>query len=143
MKVEADMSAAAARMTPNMNSTTGDVIGSNEDGGLGDVAQAGARAGINALTGDKIGVIRALASGASALGRVASQDANAATRNAFGDYLYADPAKTADALASRATIRNALVPGAGSVVPRSISALQNAMAIMAAHRGDNADQPNQ
>jgi hypothetical protein len=139
MKIEADMSAASARMTPNTNSTTGDVVGSQDGGVLGDLAEAGMRAAGNAFVGNKAGVVRAIGSGVASLGRVAGQDSSMATRNAFGDYLYAPPEQTANALAGRATARLMSEPGGNAFAPRSITALQH---FYPAAVGQD-DQPNQ
>jgi len=138
MQTEAAMSAASARMTPNLNSVTGDVIGSQATGGLGDVAEAGAKAAFHAATGNKVGLIRSVGSGLAAVGRLASQDSSVAARNAFGDYLYSDPQNTADSLSARI---NAINARPIAQVPRSISALQY---LTSAQSGAGAyDQPNQ
>jgi hypothetical protein len=143
MKVEADMSAAGARMQPNLNSTTGDVIGSQADQGGAQAAFGLARAGVNALSGRPIAAAHGLASAAAPFVSAARQPFDMASRNALGDILYSDPAATAAQLSSRI---NAISPTPlDTPPPRSITALQNAFAVLAAHQGDvtDSDQPNQ
>ena len=131
MKVEADMSKASARMTPNLNSTTGDVIGSTDRGDV-NAALAGAKLAGNAMTGNVGGAARAAGSMLLPFVSAARQPMNMATRNAFGDMLYQPPEVTAQALAPNAFSSGPPAPSGRP--PGSISALSNAFAILAANR---------
>ena len=133
MKVEADMSKASARMTPNLNSTTGDVIGSNDRGDV-NAALSGAKAVGNAMTGNVAGAARAAGSMLLPFVSAARQPMNMATRNAFGEMLYQPPDVTAQSLAPNAF---SSAPTPSGAPPASIAALQNAFAILAANRQQN------
>jgi hypothetical protein len=87
------------------------VIGSQDGGVLGDLADAGISMAGHAITGNKPGVARAIGSGLAAVGRVAGRDSSMATRNAFGGYLYAAVAVTANALSGRIIAKALSDPG--------------------------------
>jgi hypothetical protein len=120
MTQEAKMSAASARMTPNLNSTTGDVIGSQENGPGAGLAITAAQAAGHAAKGNLAAAgLKTLDLGFK-LSDLATQDQAAATRNATGAYLYGDPQKLSTDLASTisgmAAKRQPRIPGPADMV---------------------------
>lgn len=140
MKIEADMSKASARMTPNLNSTTGDVIGTQDIGGDMKAAIGGAKVIGNAMTGNVAGAAKSAASMLLPFASAARQPVSMATRNALGDLLYQSPEATADALAQYRG-QNAFTPTA---LPTSITSLKIAApASLGAATSDQTAQPVQ
>lgn len=139
MATEAKMSAASARMTPNLNSTTGDVIGSAQDRGDINAVVGAARVAGNAMTGNVGGAVRAAGGLLLPFASAARQPLDMATRNALGDLLYQAPAETAQALRAQS---NAFQPRPGDeLIPKSITALR--LATSANAGAGSADQPSQ
>lgn len=119
MATEAKMSAAAARMTPNLNSVTGDVIGSDADrGDLGTALRLGGAMG-NAITGRPVAAIKGVAGAMLPFVSAARAPLGMATRDALGSMLYQDPAATAEAMRQSMNAIN-VTPTA---IPRSVVSL--------------------
>jgi len=138
MEVEARMSAASARMTPNTNSVTGDVLGSDTDRADLDTTIRLGGAGLNALSGRPVAAVKGVGSALLPLVAAARQPASMAARNALGTMLYQDPAATAAAMRAAT---NAIEPEPLPDVPRSVTALQFAPSA-AAGQSPPPDQPS-
>jgi hypothetical protein len=127
MSTEAKMSAASARMTPNLNSVTPDVMGAEADRSNLDSAIHLGGAAVNALSGRPVAAARGVARAAVPFIAAARQPVDMASRNALGDILYQSPQATIDLMRSLDTSPNAFAPPPVQI-PRSVSALQIAPA---------------
>lgn len=97
MDQEAKMAAAEARLKPNLNSVTPDLMGSNADQ-VDAAGSAALDAAGHLLTGKPVRAARSLAGGLSPYLSAARKPLDQAARNALGDLFYADPADVAHLL---------------------------------------------
>jgi hypothetical protein len=96
MAQEHAMDAANARLLPNVNSTTGNVVGQIADGDAGGAAMLDAAG--HALMGRGHAAMGAMAKGAAPFISAAKEPFDQAARNTLGHLLLADPADTANLL---------------------------------------------
>lgn len=124
MNQEHSMSAASARMTPNLNSVTADTLGVDDPGAGAGLAAHAAQGALSAATGRPWGVVKAVVGIGRLLGDTATQDASAATRDAAGAYLYGTPDALSGDLASFLSAQAAKRAPMASITTPAVSALK-------------------